>query len=146
MEHKILKIQQDIQSLTKEDWEHIENCKKCLDEYKIMKLIENSIQEIPEVKVSYSIEKIMAQTFYKPRYSFFHLIIVSVILVFFPFFLKDNDLLFFQWITPLVIYITVIYLAILVILSIYIFHIKKEILEQYSEKIDTFIEKKLMKI
>lgn len=150
MEHKISKIQQDIKSLTKEDWEHIQNCQKCLNEYKLMKFIETSIAEIPEIKVPISLEPILNQTVFKPKYSIFYFLGIAIIVLLIPFQFKNINFLFFDYIFLItILYSTVIYLLLLMIISMLIFQNKKQILEKYSEKIDLFIdniEKKLMKI
>lgn len=150
MEHKILKIQQDIKNLTKEDWEHIQNCQKCLNEYRIMNLIETSIQEIPELKVPLPIEPILNKILFKPKYSIFHLIGIIIIVIFIPFQFHNIHFLFFDYMSlTIVLYSTIMYLILLTIISIHFFQNNKQILEKYSEKIDIFIdkfEKKLMKI
>ncbi|MFN3604561.1 MAG: hypothetical protein ACK4UJ_07605 [Leptonema sp. (in: bacteria)] len=148
MEHIILKIHQERESLSKEDLEHIYNCKLCLNEYKIMNFIEKSIEELPIITTNVKTEEILYKTIYKPRDTIANIfILILVILSFFSLaFYSLNHIYLYP--TYMDLYLNIfsifLYFILISIVSFKILIISKKKIENYSEKIDAYIEKKLM--
>ncbi len=150
MEHKINKIYQDIKLLTQEDWEHIQNCEICLQEYKIANLIEQAIEDLPNITVPINTETILIKTMYTTQnvygyYLSFLLVILSIPSL--AFFTKFNNLIdflpvyFFLYSNLFSIFL---FLILITSFCIHFIIIHRERLELYSEKFDSFLQKKIM--
>lgn len=146
MEHRITKIYQDTKDLTKEDWEHIQNCEICLQEYKIASFIEQAIEEIPLIEVPIKTEIILIKTTYRPKNFYIYFFTFLILILSFPsltIFTRFSNFIYFLPIFFLYtnLFFIFLFLALLIVFSMQVFTIHKEILEKYSEKFDAFLEK-----
>lgn len=149
MEHKINQIWEDTKQLTEKDLEHIEKCDLCKKEYHLAKKIEMSIETLPEISIPLDVETIVIRVLLKPVYKIWQLILVGIFVIFLPFILQmdiftiflDKKQLFFITILSISIYML---LMIAFTFQIFINYYGK--IEPFSEKIDIFLEKKLMKL
>ena len=149
MKHIIKKIWEDTNQLTDLDKKHLEECDLCKKEYLLAKKIESSIEKLPELNVPIEVEKIIAIVLLKPFYRTWQLILIGLWIVISPFLLQLNAfsvILKSDQIYLLTILFVIIYMMIIIAFGYHLFLEREKEIEEYSQKIDLFLENKLMKI
>ncbi len=149
MNHLIKKIWEDTNQLTDLDKKHLEECDLCKKEYLLAKKIESSIEKLPELNVPIEVEKIIALVLLKPFYRIWQLIFIGLWVVISPFLLQFNvisTILKGDQIYLITILFVLIYMLIILAFGYHFYLEHEKQLEEYSQKIDLFLENKLMKI
>ncbi|GIX43440.1 MAG: hypothetical protein KatS3mg129_3173 [Leptospiraceae bacterium] len=149
MEHVLKKIWENTNQLTDVEKKHIEKCDLCKKEYQLAKKIEMSIETLPEFSIPLDIEAIVTRVLLKPVYKIWQLILVGIFVISLPFILQmdiftiflDQKQLFF-----ITIFSISIYMLLMIAFTFQIFINYYGKIEPFSEKIDIFLEKKLMKL
>ncbi len=144
----IKKIWEDTGLLTQEERIHIEQCDICKNEYMMALKIEESLQNLPEIEVSPNIRSVIYLMKIKPYYSIWRLGFIGFIIVSLPFVFQIDLFSIYlnrNLINFLVLMSIVLHMVIILILSYYLFFKYFNKIENFSEKIDIFLEKTLMK-
>jgi hypothetical protein len=147
MEHKLKIIWEDTRLLTEEDRKHIEQCELCKKEYTIAKKIEESIENLPEFPLNIEVEKIISHVLLKPVYKIWQLITIGLLVICLPYLLQLQNFLLLNMNQLMIIslYSVTIYMFILIAFSYHFYIVYHSKMEKFSENVDIFLEKKLMK-
>lgn len=146
--HVIKKIWETPALLTPQEQMHIEQCDICKKEYMIHSKIEESIQNLPEIDISPNIQDLVYLIMIKPFVSLWRLVLIGFIIVSIPFILQIDIFSIYlnrNLINFLVLLSILLHMVLIIIVSYYIFFKYFRKIEDFSEKIDVFLEKKLMK-
>jgi len=150
MKHIIKKIWEDTNQLTDLDKKHLEECDLCKKEYLLAKKIESSIEKLPELNVPIEVDKIIAKVLLKPFYRTWQLILIGLWVVLSPFLLQLNVfsviILKSDEVYAATILFVLIYMILILAFGYHFYTEHKKSIEEYSQKIDLFLENKLMKI
>lgn len=147
--HVIKKIWQNIDSFTLKERKHIEQCEICQREYKIHKKIIESIQSLPEIEVYPNIQELVYFITIKPFFSLWRLILICSMMMSLPFIVQFDIFIIYlnrNIVNVLILLSVFLYMIFIIMLSYYLFFKYFKKIVKFSEKIDIFLEKKLMKI
>ena len=149
MKHIIKKIWEDTNQLTDWDKKHLEECDLCKKEYLLAKKIESSIEQLPELNIPIEVDKIIAKVLLRPFYRTWQLILIGLWVVLSPFLLQLNIfsvILKSDQVYAITILFVLIYMMVILAFGYHFYVEHEKGIEECSQKIDLFLENKLMKI